>query len=362
MPASANQQELVNELFKADLSVVIPCRNEAESLPRLLSQLAGQTDIELEIIVADGGSNDQTLAIAQAAGAKTCQCEPNRGAQMNAGARLATAEWLLFLHADSQLSQPQQLQHALQLMQQQPANELCAGHFPLQFSDRPADEKRWRVLEYKTTLNLPLTISGDQGCLLSKQNFLALGGFQTTLPFLEDQMLAASIQQRGRWLSLPHALLTSARRFQRQGFRGRYLLMTLIMVAYQCGLTEFLDPKSLYPEQQQAGKIKLKPHLQRLLTLFTRLPNGRQLSFCWRIAGLARDNLYQLPLWLDAALGLQSWPFSTFWLKLIQPLTQLTILKTIWQLLFLPLFPLLVLVWLLPTAIGARIKSQPSRQ
>jgi rSAM/selenodomain-associated transferase 2 len=362
MPASANQQELVNELFKADLSVVIPCRNEAESLPRLLAQLAAQSGIKLEIIVADGNSHDQTLAIAQAAGAITCQCEPHRGAQMNAGAKLATAEWLLFLHADSQLSHPQQLQQALQLMQQQPVNELCAGHFPLQFSDRPAHEKRWRVLEHKTTLNLPLTISGDQGCLLSKQDFLALGGFPTTLPFLEDQMLAAAIQEQGRWLSLAQPLLTSARRFQRQGFSGRYLLMTLIMIAYQCGLTEFLDPQSLYPEQQQADKIKLRPHLQRLLKLFTQLPCRRQFQFCWRIAGLARDNLYQLPLWLDAALGLQSWPFSTVWLKLIQPLTRLPLLKTLWQLLLWPLFPLLAIAWLLATAIGARIKPQPSRR
>lgn len=89
------------------LSVIIPTLNEAATLPATLQRLqieAERTDAPpLEMIVADGGSQDDTLAIAQAHGAKVITAQGGRWAQMNQGAAIATGEILLFLHADTLL-------------------------------------------------------------------------------------------------------------------------------------------------------------------------------------------------------------------------------------------------------------------
>ncbi|MDD9893333.1 MAG: TIGR04283 family arsenosugar biosynthesis glycosyltransferase [Gammaproteobacteria bacterium] len=343
----------------AQLSIIIPCRNEASKLPRLLQQLATQEDIKLEIIVADGESEDDSILVAKATGAKVSTSAANRGAQMNQGAALASSDWLLFLHADSALTHTKQLQRALAHIKNQ-QGDLVAGHFPLTFIDRPQHQRRWRVLEFKTTTNLPLTISGDQGLLIQKSNFEQLGGFETHLPFLEDQTFAAKLHTLGRWVLLPDQLETSARRFTRQGFTQRYLLMTLIMVAYCCRLPAFLNPKALYPEQGKAQPISLAEHIRRFNQLSFQQHWFAVISLYWRIAGLARENLYQAPLWLDSVLHLKSWPLTRGWLASGQKLAHLPLCKQILQLLLLPAFPLFTHLWLLNAAIAARIKKSPT--
>lgn len=81
--------------------LIIPAMNEAAQITDTLQRLINIPDVE--IIVADGGSADRTVKLAQAAGASVVQCHPGRGKQMNAGATLAGGEVLLFLHADTQL-------------------------------------------------------------------------------------------------------------------------------------------------------------------------------------------------------------------------------------------------------------------
>src|SRR6266850_130022 len=87
------------------IGVVIPTLNEAEFLPALLSDL-GQVVVPLDIVVADGGSTDRTLAVASTAGVGTIVAPRGRATQMNAGARAVAGRWLLFLHADSRLPPP----------------------------------------------------------------------------------------------------------------------------------------------------------------------------------------------------------------------------------------------------------------
>ena len=98
------------------LSIIIPTLNEAEHLPALLDDLKQQQNISLEIIVGDGGSTDATRAVAEAYGVSFVSAKPGRGAQMNAAARKATGEYLLFLHADSRLDDPNLLADAVQAL------------------------------------------------------------------------------------------------------------------------------------------------------------------------------------------------------------------------------------------------------
>ena len=88
------------------LSVIIPVRNEAARLPRLLQQLRPLLEGGDEVIVVDGGSSDESLSIARSAGVLCLQGVSGRARQMNLGAAHARGQWLWFLHADSVLLAP----------------------------------------------------------------------------------------------------------------------------------------------------------------------------------------------------------------------------------------------------------------
>ncbi|MCG8440406.1 MAG: glycosyltransferase, partial [Caulobacterales bacterium] len=87
------------------ISVVIPTLNAAATLPRTLQGLttAAAEGLVQEVIIADGGSDDATLAIADDTGCRVTRCERGRGAQLAAGAKASSGRWLLFLHADTLL-------------------------------------------------------------------------------------------------------------------------------------------------------------------------------------------------------------------------------------------------------------------
>ena len=109
---------LNDEHMSQRLSVVIPTLNEAHQLPSLLEQLSEQIGVEMETIIADGGSTDATPGIAKDFGAKVVNSEPGRGCQMNRGAASSKSPLLLFLHADSSFASSTQLAESIQALQQ----------------------------------------------------------------------------------------------------------------------------------------------------------------------------------------------------------------------------------------------------
>ena len=111
------------------LSIIIPTLNEAAHLPALLADLQQQQGLSLELIVGDGGSTDATARIADSFGARLVHSGRGRGRQMNAAARWARGEFLLFLHADSRLEEPLLLRTALTALQQAEREQPgIAGH------------------------------------------------------------------------------------------------------------------------------------------------------------------------------------------------------------------------------------------
>lgn len=240
------------------LSVIIPALNEAEHLPGLLESLRAQSGVDLEIVVADGGSSDATVACARAAGATVVRSARGRGLQMNAGAAASRGERLLFLHADTRLDSPTLLRDAVGALTGTD-DDACAGHFPLRFlRTQPGHDLLYRYLEGKTRLNRPYTINGDQGLLISRRYFNRLGGYDTRLPFLEDQRLSARIFATGRWLVLPGALTTSARRFESEGHRERLAVMALMMGAHAVGLDDFFTrAPDVYRAQAETARLQI---------------------------------------------------------------------------------------------------------
>ncbi|NOY44137.1 MAG: glycosyltransferase [Deltaproteobacteria bacterium] len=257
------------------LSVVIPTRNEAGTLPGLLRDLARQQGPEFEVVVADGASEDGTP---EAPGRLTLpfpwqvvRSAPGRGRQMNVGTRAARGPDLLFLHADTRLPDPELLARATRHMageRERLGHDRVAGHFGLRFRrSGPGRDAAFYFYEAKTRTNRPGTVHGDQGIWISRSFLGSLGGFDETLPFLEDADLAARVFRTGVWTLLPGTVLTSARRFEAEGLGPRQALNALILAAHDLGWHEFLaEAPALYREQTRADRLDLVPFLRLLQT------------------------------------------------------------------------------------------------
>ncbi|ROO31420.1 TIGR04283 family arsenosugar biosynthesis glycosyltransferase [Salinisphaera japonica] len=288
----------------SDLRIVVPTLDEAETLPGLLADLAAQRGVDFEVVIADGGSRDATVAIARADGRRCIECAPGRGHQMNQGALDFTGRWLLFLHADTRLVSIDQLADAVAALAGAP--ETTAGHFALSFAldGVPARGLLYRYMAAKTRTNRRHTINGDQGCLIRRGFFMALGGYDTQLSFLEDQRLAGRIHDAGHWQLLPHAVITSARRFEREGRLRRYALMGLIMAMYVGELeTFFTTADTIYAPQSTTGRLQLAPYFKHALAVIEAAGPARGACALWHIAGVVHGEAWQLRLAFVVALG-----------------------------------------------------------
>lgn len=289
------------------LSVVIPAIDEAASLPPLLHQLRGQRGVELELILADGGSRDGTRRLARELGARVVDAPAGRGRQMNRGAAAARGDWLLFLHADSGLVEAEQLARALAALRRRIArvgHDRVAGHFRLRFRrQQQGSDLAYRYYEEKSALNRPECTNGDQGMLLSHRFFDRLGGFDEGLWFLEDQRLAETIRSRGEWITLPGHLTTSARRFEREGLRNRMILSALIMNFHAIGMEAFFHrAATVYRNQGDTGRLRLTP-LFRLVDDLNREAGPAEARRRWLATGrYLRSHAWQPFFWLDVAL------------------------------------------------------------
>jgi rSAM/selenodomain-associated transferase 2 len=216
----------------APLSVVIPTLDAARGLPATLAALdpAWARGLLGEIIIADGGSGDGTVAIAAAAGARVVRSPRGRGAQLAAGAAVARGEWLLFLHADTRLD-PSWCD-AVERFIANPASSARAGYFAYRLDDDAAAARRLeRMVAWRArVLGLPY---GDQGLLVTRDFYRRLGGFPP-LALMEDVALARRIGRRNL-VALDAAALTSAARYRRDGYAPRMLRNVFCLSLYFAG-------------------------------------------------------------------------------------------------------------------------------
>lgn len=202
------------------ISVVIPTLNAGKGLAKTLGALVpGAVEgLVREVVVSDGGSSDETLAIADAAGCEIASGPAGRGTQLAAGAAKARAEWLLFLHADTALAEGWTAAAASFMAGEEESEEPRAAAFRFAL-DMPGG--RARALERMVALRclafaLPY---GDQGLLISRRHYDGIGGF-APLQIMEDVHLMCRIPRR-RLAMLPARAVTSAERFAREGFARR---------------------------------------------------------------------------------------------------------------------------------------------
>ncbi|WP_022727642.1 TIGR04283 family arsenosugar biosynthesis glycosyltransferase [Fodinicurvata sediminis] len=202
------------------LSVIIPTYNAGKQLAACLDSLLAQRvtarEQEVEIIVSDGGSSDETLQLAHTWNCRLMEGPPGRGGQLHRGAQAAVGEWLFFLHADCQL--PADWPTPLQTFLADEKNRERAGYGRLHFaSSKSAARRVERLANWRTeTLGLPY---GDQGLLIHSSAYNRLGGYRD-IPLMEDVDLVRRLGRK-HLKPLDLEVTTSAEKYEQQGWWKR---------------------------------------------------------------------------------------------------------------------------------------------
>ncbi len=215
------------------LSVVIPTLDAAAMLGGLLAALddARAAGLDLEVVVSDGGSRDDTAALAARHGARVTVGPAGRGQQLAAGADAAGGDWLLFLHAD--VLPGAGWVDAVRGFMAAPGNGARAAAFRFALGDESGAARRvermvgWRC----RVLALPY---GDQGLLLSREFYRRLGGYRP-IPIMEDVDMVRRIGRR-RLAILDVPAVSSAVRFRRGGWVARPARNILCLALFLLGL------------------------------------------------------------------------------------------------------------------------------
>ena len=211
------------------LSVIVPTLDEEATIASTLAHARRPGDVEL--VVVDGGSRDETVHVARPLADRVLHAPRGRAAQMNAGAAAARGAVLLFLHADTRLPDdyPALVAEALA-----PA-DVVGGRFDIRL-DAPG--LAYRVIERLIGLRSRLTgvATGDQAIFVRRDAFVRVGGYPAT-PLMEDIALCRALKRAGRMVALRDVVVTSARRWQRDGLVRTVALMWTLRLAYYAGVS-----------------------------------------------------------------------------------------------------------------------------
>ena len=215
------------------LAIIMPVLNEASGMAAALAALVPFINNGAQVIVADGGSTDATLAIALASqlpAVVVVQSAPGRAVQMNAGASHATGKVLLFLHADTVLPLD-----ALELIHQALAS---GAHVWGRFDVRIKGQSAWLpVVAALMNLRSRLTgiATGDQAIFMTQAAFKTLNGY-TAQPLMEDIDMSRRLRQLSKPACLRAKVVTSGRRWDTRGVCATIMLMWRLRFAYWRGV------------------------------------------------------------------------------------------------------------------------------
>ncbi len=210
-------------------TIVIPTFNESATLAYSLKALIDDIDYlsEIEIIVSDGGSSDDTCAQANRFPVMLVHSEKGRAVQMNTGADKALGEYLLFLHADTRL--PHGWQNLIT------SHTADWGFFQVRLSGA---QRLLRVVEKLMNYRSRTTAiaTGDQAMFFRREFFQRLGGFPT-IPLMEDIAMSKLARAQAAPACIDTAVITSSRRWEHKGIVRTILLMWWLRFAYWLGMS-----------------------------------------------------------------------------------------------------------------------------
>jgi rSAM/selenodomain-associated transferase 2 len=209
------------------ISVIIPALNEAEGIAETLRKVEAPG---IEVIVVDGGSEDDTIEIARRCGALVFKTKKGRGLQMNVGAQSAKGDIFLFLHADTLLPSG----WADLIYETLTIPGVIAGAFKFGMGAGPWS---YRVVESLANfrsvfMELPY---GDQGLFMKKETFQRVGGFKEW-PIMEDFELITRLRRLGKVVTVNRQAITSSRRWSSRGALKTTLINQLVILGYYMGV------------------------------------------------------------------------------------------------------------------------------
>ena len=211
------------------VSVVIPTLNEAGSIARTLGRVRQAS--ACEIVVVDGGSEDGTPESVRAYADQLVSAPRGRARQMNAGARAANGEALLFLHADT--IPPEQFSELIVEALADP--EVVGGRF-----DVCVDAPGWLFRLIGSLMNIRSRLTGiatgDQGIFVRRAVFETIGGYPEW-DIMEDLEFSRQLKRAGKIACLRAQVKTSARRWQRHGITKTILLMWGLRLCHFLGVS-----------------------------------------------------------------------------------------------------------------------------
>lgn len=208
------------------ISVIIPALNEAGTIWRAIDTSNGA----FEVIVADGGSTDETANIAERLGARVIKTQRGRGAQMDSAAAEARGDVFLFLHADTRL--PEGWHRSVERALSDASTVGGAFSFSVESSGL-----RFRLLEKAVNLRARAfgLVFGDQAIFARRDAFFRSGGFRR-LPLMEDVDCVRRLRILGLLVLLDDRAVTSGRRWQKRGVIANAVRNAFILLLYYSGI------------------------------------------------------------------------------------------------------------------------------
>ena len=219
------------------IAIVVPVFNEALALPHLMANLdvlRETTSQDFELVFADGGSTDGTVALIEKRGFRVISSPKGRAWQMNAGAAQSTGDVLLFLHADTQLPQ-----NAIKAIATSLVGDVCWGRFDVRIAGAP-----WmlgvvaRMMNWRSRLTGIAT--GDQAMFMTRTAYQNISGFPEQA-LMEDIEVSRRLLQLSRPACISSPVVTSGRRWETRGLWTTIFLMWRLRWAYWRGQ----NPKQL---------------------------------------------------------------------------------------------------------------------
>ena len=222
------------------LSIVIPALDEGPGLAELVERLGRFQSAGAEVIVADGGSTDESPERVASLADRVIVTQPGRARQMNAGAAVASGSRLWFLHADSRPPTDAPARIAWGLARRSWGRfdvRLSGGGFRLGVVAMAMNRRScWSGI-----------CTGDQGLFVTRRGFDAVGGFPDQ-PLMEDVAFSRRAKRRlGRPACVPGPLVTSSRRWEEHGIARTVLLMWQLRLAYALGASPVSLHRRYYP-------------------------------------------------------------------------------------------------------------------
>lgn len=234
------------------LTIIIPTLNEATEIGKTLAAIR---PFDAEVIVVDGGSDDETISVARSSGAIVINAERGRGTQMHSAALLASGNILWFLHADT-IPSPNSPAEIYRILE---TPSVVGGHFKLRFGGTSL-AARFMTWFYRLIRNIGL-MYGDSGIFVRRETYEQIGGFKP-LPLFEDLDLVYRLQKLGRLVTLDTEIVTSSRRFEDRAFAPVFLRWVINQCLYWVGVSPHRLAKAYHPVRKDeilpAGEARSK--------------------------------------------------------------------------------------------------------